>query len=166
MASGRKAATKATPEKEVNERAKATFLAGLADSMTIRRAAECARIDKSTVYRWREADEGFAKAWDEALESGTERLEEEAIRRARDGVDKPVFQGGQQVGAVREFSDTLLIFMLKARRPEVYRDRAAIEHTGKGGKDLVPQATGVLLVPGLAASSEEWAGNSAPTQKA
>src|SRR6202046_5839068 len=56
-------------------------------------------------HRWRD----FAGAWDEAIECGTERLEDEAIRRAL------------------ESSDTMLIFMLKARKPAVYREpRAAI----------------------------------------
>jgi hypothetical protein len=37
------------------------------------------------------------------------------------------------VGAVREFDTTAAIFILKARRPKVYRDNARIEHTGPGG---------------------------------
>jgi hypothetical protein len=49
------------------------------------------------------------------------RLEDEAVRRAYEGVERPVFQGGKQVGVVREYSDTLLIFLLKALRPEKYR---------------------------------------------
>jgi hypothetical protein len=32
----------------------------------------------------------------------------------------------------------LLIFRLKALKPEMYRERAAIEHTGRDGKDLIP----------------------------
>ena len=49
------------------------------------------------------------------------------------GVDEPVFYQGAQCGAVRKYSDTLLIFMLKARRPEKYRERANVELTGQGG---------------------------------
>ena len=37
---------------------------------------------------------------------------------------------------MREYSDTLLIFMLKARKPDVYRERASIEHTGANGGPL------------------------------
>jgi hypothetical protein len=41
----------------------------------------------------------------------------EAWRRAVKGCRKPVYQGGQLVGYVREFSDLLLIFLIKAARP-------------------------------------------------
>ena len=49
--------------------------------------------------------------------------EDEAVRRAHDGVDEPVFYQGKACGVVRKYSDTLLIFLLKGRRPEKYRDR-------------------------------------------
>lgn len=153
---GRKAATKATPEKEVNDMAKAVFLAGLIEGSTVTIAAEAAGIDRATAYRWREADNEFGKAWDEALEAGTDRLEQEALRRARDGVTKPVYQGGKEVGQVQEYSDTLMIFLLKGRRPEKFRERVSAELTGAGGKDL-PVPAGVLVVPGLMQDSVAWA---------
>jgi AcrR family transcriptional regulator len=197
---GRKAATKATPEKEVNDLAKAVFLARLVDAMTITVAAESAGIDRATAYRWRESDAEFAEAWDAALEAGTDRLEQEAIRRARDGVEEPVVyqgqltpifernedgsvrmvdleepdgQGGTRVVrtpvlardadgnprylTLRKPSDTLMIFLLKARRPDTYRERVSAELTGKGGKDLPGPASGVLVVPGLMPDTAAWA---------
>ena len=33
-----------------------------------------------------------------------------------------MFHQGKEVGAIREYSDLLLIFMLKARRPARFRD--------------------------------------------
>lgn len=153
---GRKAATKATPEKEVNDLAKAQFIAALMDGATITVAAETAGIDRKTAYRWRESDADFGAAWDEALEAGTDRLEEEAIRRARDGVTKPVFQGGQEVGQVQEYSDTLLIFMLKARRPDKFRERLSVSTPGKDGKEQPLAPAGVLVVPGLVADTAAW----------
>ena len=42
-------------------------------------------------------------------------MEDEAVRRAVEGVPRPVFYQGQIVGAVQEYSDELLIRMLKAR---------------------------------------------------
>lgn len=154
---GRKPATKATPEKEINDLAKAKLLAGLMDGSTVTLAAEAAGIDRATAYRWRDNDKEFATAWDEALEAGTDRLEEEALRRARFGVAKPVYQGGKLVGAVQEYSDTLMIFLLKGRRPDKFRDRVSTELTGKDGKDLNPPApAGVLVVPGLISDPEAW----------
>ena len=45
------------------------------------------------------------------------------FRRARDGVKRPVFYMGQIVGYIQEYSDTLLKFLLEAKRPAVYRAR-------------------------------------------
>jgi hypothetical protein len=46
---------------------------------------------------------------------------------------KPVFQNGEQVGVIREYSDTLLIFLLKGHRPERFKDRRETQVTGKNG---------------------------------
>ena len=54
-------------------------------------------------------------------------LEPEAIRRAVEGVEKPVYQGGELVGYVREYSDTLLIFLLKGGKPHKYRENIKID---------------------------------------
>src|SRR5437588_5892570 len=95
----------------------------LAEGHTVKHAAAEIGVHRGTVYDWRNANKDFKAAWDEALESGTQTMEQEARRRAVDGMDKPVFQGGRLVGTVREYSDTLLIFLLKGRRPDMYRER-------------------------------------------
>ena len=59
-----------------------------------------------------------------------DQLEHEAIRRAVDGVDRPVFFKGRQIAMLKEYSDTLLIFMLKGLRPEKYKERYQIDVTG------------------------------------
>jgi hypothetical protein len=67
-----------------------------------------------------------------AKEMAADRLEEEAWRRAVDGVDEPVgFYRGKPSAWVKRYSDTLLIFLLKALRPEKYRER--YEHSGPEG---------------------------------
>lgn len=58
-----------------------------------------------------------------AFEQSIQRMEVEAQRRAVDGTRKPVYYKGVKVGAVQEYSDNLMMFLLKARRPEVYRER-------------------------------------------
>ena len=73
--------------------------------------------------KWPENDEEFAQRWNDAVEAGIDRLEDEAIRRARDGVKRPVFYMGKVVGYVQEYSDSLLKFLLEAKRPAVYRAR-------------------------------------------
>lgn len=88
------------------------------------------KVGRRTVYDRRQRDEDFALAWADIEERTTEQMEREAIRRGMEGFEKPVYQGKELVGHVREFSDTLLIFMLKSRRPEVYRERHTIDHAG------------------------------------
>ena len=68
---------------------------------------------------------------------GTDALEDEALRRAFHGSERPVFQGKELVGYVRDYSDTLLIFMLKARRPEKYRERFTPQSTSLAEQALI-----------------------------
>lgn len=54
------------------------------------------------------------------LDKAVAALEEEAVRRALFGVTEPVFHQGRECGAKAKHSDALLIFLLKALRPERY----------------------------------------------
>lgn len=109
-----------TPEKE------AAFLEALTKGLSITAAAKDAGVGRRTAYEWREEDEAFRQIWDDAVEAGTDVLEDEAKRRAADGVDEPVFYKGDICGHVRKYSDTLIIFLLKARRDK-YRDSARVD---------------------------------------
>jgi hypothetical protein len=115
------------------------FLERLAESANVTESAKAASISRRTLYNWRAADADFAKAWDEANELGTDALEDEALRRGHQGVDEPVFFRGVECGAVRRYSDTLLIFMLKARRPDKFKDRVASEVSGPGGGPMLSE---------------------------
>jgi len=85
----------------------------------------------TTVYAYRQKDPAFAQLWDETLQAAMDTvLEVEAIRRAVEGVEQPVYFQGKQVGTKREFSDTLLIFLLKSWKPDKYRERREIVHAG------------------------------------
>lgn len=110
------------------------FLAAFEETHLVTEAAKRAGIHRDTAYERRGRDPEFARRWSEAEERSTELLEREAYRRAAVGTERPVFYKGKEVGAVREYSDVLLIFLLKARRPAVYRER--VEHTGAGGGPL------------------------------
>ena len=82
-----------------------------------------------TPFKWGVAYPEFKQALEEALNHGTDILEDEARRRAYDGVDEPVFYQGTMVGTVRKYSDALLMFLLRGRKPEVYRDRTEVNVT-------------------------------------
>lgn len=100
------------------------FLEAIAEGMTIKDASARARVHPTVAHKRRKTDAEFRRKWNEAADISTRLLEQEAQRRAHKGVEEPVFYKGEQVGTVQKYSDTLLIFLLKARKPEVYRDNA------------------------------------------
>ncbi len=119
--------TKVTTKKE-------KFLAALAKGRTVKDSCIHAGAGRAAVYKWRKGDPEFAAAWDKAEDEGTDVLEAEAIRRAVEGVDEPVgWYQGVAGGTIRRYSDVLLIFLLKGRRPNKYRERQQVEHSGPGG---------------------------------
>lgn len=115
------------------------FLDALEETASVSAACKQSGLPRRTAYEWKEADVGFAKAWEAALDRAVGVLEDEAVRRAMVGVDKPVFHQGKRCGVIREYSDTLLIFLLKAQKPEKYRER--FEHTGANGKPIEIEET-------------------------
>lgn len=115
---------------------KEKFLKILEESANVSRAAKAIGVSRRTIYDHKKSDVEFSAAWEDAIESGVDALEEEARRRAYEGTQKPVYYLGKKRGFIREYSDTLMIFLLKANRPEKFKDR--FEHTGKDGKDLIP----------------------------
>lgn len=119
-----------TPKKSVW---KPLFLEKLRTTANVSRSTKEAGISRTEAYRERYRTHAFREAWDDAIEEGLDYLEEEARRRAFDGYEKPIYQSGELVGHVREYSDTLMIFLLKGRRREVYGDRGKQKHSGPTG---------------------------------
>jgi hypothetical protein len=103
------------------------FLAAYAQLGNITSAAARAKVGRRSHYEWLAAP-AYAAAFVEAHEAAGDRLEAEAHRRAVQGVKEPVYQGGERVGYIQKFSDTLLIFLLKGARPEKYRERFDLSH--------------------------------------
>jgi transposase-like protein len=123
---------------KVQHQKKRAYLLAFSICGNVTLAAKAAGVDRSMVYKWRNGvagrpndhgDEAFRTAETIAKEMAADRLEEEAWRRAVDGVDEPVgFYRGEPGAWVKRYSDTLLIFLLKGLRPEKYRER--YEHSG------------------------------------
>ncbi|MHB8928933.1 MAG: terminase [Bacillota bacterium] len=112
---------------------KEAFLLALSKCGIVSHACTMTRIPRQRVYKWRARSPKFAQAWDDAIQVSNEALEVEARRRAMEGVRKPVYQGGRRVGFVQDYSDTLLIFLMKGNMPDKYKDRVQQEHSGPGG---------------------------------
>lgn len=70
------------------------FLESLANTCNTGRACEAAGISRSFAFRQRKINPEFAAAWDAAEAVGVTVLEDEAKRRAFEGVDEPLtYQG-------------------------------------------------------------------------
>jgi len=119
--------------KQTIERARGVFLAQLADGLSVTGAADLAVVGKSSLYEWRRDDPDFAQAWDEAIEAGTDKLEDEARRRAYLGFEKPLVSAGKVLGSYTEYSDPLLTLLLKGRRPSKFRENLKHEVSGPNG---------------------------------
>jgi hypothetical protein len=77
-------------------------------------------------FYWLRNDEDYYAAFAEARELVSDKMEAEAYRRAVDGIDRVVYSQGKVVGSQREYSDNLLTLLLKANRPEKYKDRVSV----------------------------------------
>lgn len=124
------------------KRAKARFLSALTQSGVVTDAARGAGVSRDLLYTWRQRDPKFAAAWEDAWEAGTDRMEAEAIRRAVEGVEEPIFQGGVEVGKRRIYSDGLLKFLLQCRRPN-YLPRLDVTSQG----NAIDASTKILIIP-------------------
>lgn len=109
---------------------KRAFLAAFSETCSIIRAAKCAGVDRGTHYEWLARDRDYADRFHVAKEQAADALEDEAVRRAHEGMERPITVAGEKT-IIREYSDTLLIFLLKGIRPQKYREN--VEVTGAGG---------------------------------
>ena len=91
--------------------------------MTVTGACKRAGISRATAYLWKEKDKRFSGRWDFAIKAGTDTLEDAAKRRATEGVMEDVYHQGEVVGQRVKYSDTLLMFLLKARDPDRFADK-------------------------------------------
>jgi len=124
-------------------------LAAFARSGQVRAACTHAEVDRSTHYHWLKHDAAYQAAFAEAHAQVGDWLEDVAVRRATEG-EHP--------------SDVLLIFLLKAAKPEKYReaqrqtDRNDISALLKAvlleladrsqARDVTPEAEWAPLPPG------------------
>ena len=147
------------------EKKRKRFLEALTTTASVSRAAEAAGAHRGSFYDWRRDDPGFAAEWQEALERGLDALEDEAFHRALEGVEEPVFYQGQQVALVRKYSDALLMFLLKARRPERFKDRAQLDIKDERTDEQINRRIAELLgKAGIAGTAGEAAAAPEPAE--
>ena len=117
------------------------FLDSLAKTGNVTVSVIAAGVSRQYAYLHRHESEKFAAEWEEAITQSIDLLEAEARRRAHEGVTKKIYYQGDEIGEVQEYSDSLMMFLLRAHRPQKYRDNQRIEHTGAGGKPIEHRIT-------------------------
>jgi hypothetical protein len=128
--------------KALDPQQKQKFLAKLrASAGNVSKAAKAAGISRASAYDHKKLDSDFAGAWDGVIDDVVDAMEEELHRRSTKGILEPVFYKGEMIAKVRKFSDRLLEFALKSKRPDQYRERFDVNQNIAGVLDLNIQAT-------------------------
>lgn len=113
-----------------------TFLDSLAKTGVIADACGAAGVSRGAIKRRQETDPAFCEAFNEALADAADSLESEARRRAVEGVARTRYYGkGEDREAVTEivYSDTLMIALLKANKPDKFADRSKLDVSNPDG---------------------------------
>lgn len=96
-----------------------------------------AHINRSTYKYWRDHDPEFVAQLPDAIEDAHDTLELAAYSQAVLGIEEYVVNMGQVVFyqgkplTTRKYAPSLLQTLLKANMPEKYKDKQALEHSGK-----------------------------------
>lgn len=114
------------PSRAYKERLKKPFLNAFSKCGTILRAAEAVGIDPGTHREWLLNDLAYAAAFNTANGDVTENLESKAYRMALEG------------------NPTMLIFLLRSRKPEMYMERFKHEVQSEQLGRLVGLVTSIL----------------------
>ena len=134
----------------------ALFFETLAKTCNVTQSAATVGVSRQHVNHLRRTRPEFAKDWDNAMQEATDALEHAARGRAMDGYQRPVYQRGELVGYEPCYSDQLMITLLKAHRPEKFRDKgfdlppgSEIVISMKSGKDDDDKTDGLVdVTPG------------------
>lgn len=134
---------------------RAKFLKFLARSGNVTMSAQAVGVSREYIYTLQSRSEKFAAQCKAAAKDAVERLEAAAWQRASIGVDEPIWMKDEngkpvQVDTVKRYSDTLLIFLLKALNPAKYREVVRQQISGPdGGPVMTAQQFTVVELPML-----------------
>lgn len=98
------------------------FIAALAASGIVTQAARSIGASLEALYKLRALPraEGFAAAWEAAIERGLDRLEDCALELALRGEELPIVSGGKLLGTYRKHNFAHIRFVLSQRRAQRY----------------------------------------------
>lgn len=128
---------------EISDPKKRAFLAAYAHTGRITYAAKAAQTNWRSHYNWLYADPVYANAVLVAKRMAGDFLEEEAIRRALEGVTRRVFFRDELIDERQEYSDVLLIFLLKGAKPDTYREHVDLRVTQEAATTIIAGELGI-----------------------
>ena len=108
-----------TPKKKLE------FLTMVAAGWTVLAAAAKVGLSQSAVYELRSRDEAFRAGMEQAYEDSTALLEGVAFRKASGWIEVKIDKDGNAY-EVSRYDPILLMFLLKARKPKMYRDQVDV----------------------------------------
>ena len=118
-------------DKYLDDETKEDFLQLIALGHTKSAAAKQLKFPIAAFTEARVTDADFDNALERANAEQADLIEQVALDRTLNGVEKPVWFQGEQVGEDTVYDNNLLITMLKAAKPEKYKDRKEV--SGSGG---------------------------------
>ena len=97
------------------------FIFALSRLGSVAAAARAVGMTRRSAYRLLDAEgaDDFARAWDQAIDEGLERVRTDAFQRALGGVFVPVWRRGKIVRVEHRQSDALAIALLSGREKTV-----------------------------------------------
>lgn len=122
--------------RKLTEKDREVFLEAYSRTGSVCAAAKIGDFHVAAHYDWLKSCPGYPERFQEAHQKAIEVLENEARRRAVDGVKEPVFYKGQVVGEISRYSDVLLMFLLKGVAPAKYRENSKVEISGTDGEPI------------------------------
>jgi hypothetical protein len=114
------------------------FLAALREYPNVKAAAAAAGVDRGSVYDLLKRDSLFASLFNEARDVGVMLLEDVAMERVFEGIERPIYSKGQYVGSYREYPERLHDRLLQANIP---RYRQASQGSAGGPTSVVINVT-------------------------
>jgi len=112
------------------------FIAVYSATGNVRLAATASGVSRAAIYKRAAVSSVFAEAWVQAREDAVDVLEAEARRRALTS------------------SDALLMFLLKAHRPETYRERVDIRVDLRREAERIAKGLGGISAESIIAEAE------------
>lgn len=96
------------------------------------KACDAAGVHEQAVKTRAKNSPTFKMMLEAAVRMVNDVMEYEAMRRALEPAERPVFQRGELVGVIREWDNKHLQWMLERRMPEKYHLPTRVEFAGDG----------------------------------